>query len=44
MQQLAADGEVIDLVFIDADKGGYLGLSRFIAHYWTLAPQRLRDL
>jgi len=38
MQQLAADGEVFDLVFIDADKGGYLDYLDLLLTTGLLAP------
>ena len=38
MQQLAADGEVFDLVFIDADKGGYLDYLNLLLTTGLLAP------
>ena len=38
MKQLAADGEVFDLVFIDADKGGYLDYLNLLHTPGLLAP------
>ena len=38
MKQLAADGEVFDLVFIDADKGGYLDYLNLLLTTGLLAP------
>jgi caffeoyl-CoA O-methyltransferase len=38
MQQLAAAGEVFDLVFIDADKGGYLDYLNLLLTTELLAP------
>ncbi len=38
MQQLAANGEVFDLVFIDADKGGYLDYLNLLLTTGLLAP------
>ena len=41
LEELAADGQVFDLVFVDADKAGYLGYVNLLLETSLLAPGSL---